>query len=112
LSNHIPSAIDVAQIATVDGCGCSKRKHDRSQWRHLIIDLASFVHIDGLESDLEAATSHAKGHSVHVDVIGKSCALLDGILVLWIVVKSGDSGIDEWIGGVLVTENRCVDGNL
>lgn len=112
LGNNVPSTIHIAQISTVDRCSSGQGQHDGSQWRHLVVDLASFLHINGLEGDLKAAASHAKGHRVHVDVIRKSCPLLNRILVLGIVVERGNSRINKRLGRVLVVEDGCVDCDL
>lgn len=112
LGNNVPSTIHITQISAVDRCSSGQGQHDRSQWRHLIVDLASFLYIDCLEGDLETAASHAKSHCVHVDVIGKSRSLLDRILVLGVVVVSGDCRINKGLGCVLVVEDGHVDRDL
>lgn len=112
LSDHIPSAVDIAQVSAVDGSSSGQGEHDGSQWRHLIIDLASLVHIDSLESDLETAAAHAKGHGVHVDVIRQSSTILNCVAVLREQVAAGDGGVDKGLGRVLVVEDGHVDGNL
>lgn len=112
LSDHIPSAVDIAQVSAVDGSSGGQGEHDGSQWRHLIVDLASLVHIDSLESDLETAAAHAKGHGIHVDVIRQSSAILNRVAILGEQVAAGDGGVDKGLGCVLVMEDGHVDGNL
>ena len=112
LSDDIPSAIDIAQISAVNGCGGSQGQHDGPQWRHLIIDLARLLYVTCLECDLKTAASHAKSHRVHVDMIRQCRTLLDSVLVLRVIAVGRDCGVNKRPGCIFVMEDGHVDCNF
>jgi hypothetical protein len=104
----VPAYICVCKEAFVYRRRRRQCKQDWSEWTKLVIHLAAFFNVLGLECDLQATTPHTKSHRIHINVVDL-CGPISDVIVLWPLVKViVDSRIVEWPWSFLIFENRHV----
>lgn len=105
----VPPHIGVCQKPFVNRrCG-SQSQQDRSKWTELVVHLATFGDVLGLESDLKTTAAHAKSHGIHMNEIVWGGAV-PYIIILGPVVKiMVDSRVLPWPRRILVLEHRHID---
>lgn len=104
-ANLIPPDIRIGKEPLIYWRRGCQRQHDGPQRAQLVVHLAPFGQVLGLERDLQAAAAHAKGHGIHVDeVIGGGAVADIGVLgPLVQVVVNGR--VPPRPGGILVPED-------
>lgn len=65
----VPANICIYEIALVYWCSGSQREHNGPKRTQLVIHFPAFLDILSLESDLQTAAAHSKGHCIHVYMI-------------------------------------------
>ena len=107
-ANHVPTAINVGQIATVHGACRRSCEQERRQRNELVIHALCVVDTRCLECHLQTAAAHTKAHRVHVDVVGICRSESRFLILRKFMTVPRHARIHKRSGGMYIAKERHV----
>mmetsp|Transcript_26144 Transcript_26144/g.63511 ORF Transcript_26144/g.63511 Transcript_26144/m.63511 type:complete len:210 (+) Transcript_26144:138-767(+) len=87
--DDIPAHVVVGEVSAQGRGGRGEGQENGGQNGQLIVQVPGLLHIAGLQGNLQTRESHAKGHAVHVNIVGHGAGQVLG------AVESGIDGARE-----------------